>query len=205
MFALATNKTNTLVNAIFAGICIGIGCNVYLSCNNKYIGAILFTVGLIVILTFGFNLYTGKVGYLVAFGPKHINEILIILLGNIIGCILFGLIFPSEQAVILCINKLSLNFIEVLFKSIMCGILMFIAVDSYNSTNKFVLTFLCITTFILSVYEHSIADIIYFIMGKVITPKALVFILIVILGNAIGGMAIPLSKKLLIKINNTKL
>ena len=68
------NKTNTLVNAIFAGICIGIGCNVYLSCDNKYIGAILFTVGLIAILTFGFNLYTGKVGYLVAFGPKHINE-----------------------------------------------------------------------------------------------------------------------------------
>lgn len=54
---------NTFIYALLAGIMIGIGSIIYLSCDNKYIGAFLFGFGLFTILTFEFNLYTGKVGY----------------------------------------------------------------------------------------------------------------------------------------------
>lgn len=190
------NKLNTFINAILAGICIGIGCNIYLSCDNKYIGAALFSVGLITIITFGFNLYTGKVGYVITKGAKYIIDVLIILFGNAIGCILFGVLFPSNVAAQMCFIKLSTDLMAVMCKSIMCGMLMFIAVDSYRINKNSLLTFLCIPTFILSGYEHSIADIIYFTMGGVLSPLSIKFITVVIIGNAIGGMIIPFCRKI---------
>ena len=189
-------KLITFINAILAGLCIGIGCNIYLSCDSKYIGASLFSVGLITIITFGFNLYTGKVGYIITKGSKFIVDVLIILFGNIIGCILFGLLFPSDVAAHMCFVKLSTDLLTIFYKSIMCGLLMFIAVDSYKINNNFLLTFLCIPTFILSKYEHSIADVVYLTMGGVFSPLSFRFIVVVILGNAIGGMLIPFCRKL---------
>ena len=48
------------VKAVLSGFMIGIGGTVYLSCSNKIVGAFLFTIGLITICEFGFNLY--KIG-----------------------------------------------------------------------------------------------------------------------------------------------
>ena len=190
------NKLNTFINSILAGICIGVGCNIYLLCDNKYIGAALFSVGLITIITFKFNLYTGKVGYIITNDNRFIIDIFIILLGNIIGCILFGVLFPSDIATQICYTKLDTKLIIIMYKSIMCGLLMFIAVDSYKINNNFLLTFLCIPKIILSGYEHSIANIIYFTMGRVFSLSTIRFVIIAILGNAIGGMIIPFCKKL---------
>lgn len=193
---------NHYVKAVLAGICISIGCNVYLACDNRYIGAILFATGLITILLFEFNLYTGKVGYIVNNKPDFITVVGIILMGNILGCIGVGLCFPSELATVLCENKLQIPLGNVFCKSIMCGLLMFIAVDAYKAHKTLILAIFCVATFILSGYEHSIADIAYFMMGRVFTLDALIFILIVIVGNAIGGMTIPACNTLI--NNNTK-
>ena len=53
------------LRALAAGIAIAVGGTVYLSLENKIVGALLFTVGLYVIVLNGLNLYTGKIGYLV--------------------------------------------------------------------------------------------------------------------------------------------
>ena len=188
------------IKAVLAGICVSIGCNVYLSCDNRYIGAILFATGLMTILLFELNLYTGKVGYIINNKPNFIKMVSIILIGNIIGCVGMGLCFPSELAKVLCENKLQAPLINIFCKSIMCGLLMFIAVDTYKMHKTFIMVIFCVATFILSGYEHSIADIAYFVMGRVITFESLIFILIVVVGNAIGGMILPLCNKL---INNT--
>ena len=55
------NRIKTFVYAILAGVSIAIGGTVFLSVENKMIGALLFTVGLFTVCTFGFNLFTGKV------------------------------------------------------------------------------------------------------------------------------------------------
>lgn len=189
-------KTN-LIKSILAGIFIGIGCNIYLSCDNKYIGSLLFTIGLITILYFSFNLYTGKVGYILNNNSKYIITLLIILLGNIIGAIFIGLLFPNNLAIILCNNKLSLSYYNILIKSIMCGLLIYIAVDSYIKNKNILLTIFCIPTFILSGYEHSIADIVYFSMARMFNIQTILFLIIVILGNAIGSNIIPICNKLI--------
>lgn len=76
---------DVFLRALCTGFAIGIGGAVYLSCDNKYLGAFLFGTGLFTILTFGFNLFTGKVGYAVEREPAYILELLIVWLGNFGG------------------------------------------------------------------------------------------------------------------------
>lgn len=188
------------IKAILAGICISIGCNIYLACDNRYIGAFLFTIGLITILLFGFNLYTGSVGYIVSNGLSFTKIVFIALIGNVVGCIGMGWFFPSEIATIFCEQKLQISLIDVFYRSIMCGLLMFIAVDAYKTHHTFIPAMFCVPTFIISGYEHSIADIAYLIMGRTLTLPALIFVIVVIIGNAIGGLIIPICNKI---INNS--
>ena len=62
-----------LIKSILAGIMIGIGGTIYLSLDNKIVGSILFVIGLFIIVVYSFNLYTGKIGYLINnFNKKYI-------------------------------------------------------------------------------------------------------------------------------------
>ena len=74
-----------MVKAILSGLMIGVGGTVYLSCDNKYIGGFLFSFGLFTIIQYGFNLYTGKVGYIPEREPAYIIDVILIFLGNMIG------------------------------------------------------------------------------------------------------------------------
>ena len=51
------------IPSILAGISIALGGYCFLSVENKLIGSILFSVGLFLVCTRGYNLYTGKVCY----------------------------------------------------------------------------------------------------------------------------------------------
>ena len=81
------------LKSILAGLMIAIGGTIFLSVQNKVVGASLFSIGLIGILVYNFNLYTGKIGYLITnFNLKYIKELFIILLGNFIGSSFIGFI-----------------------------------------------------------------------------------------------------------------
>ena len=185
-----------LVRAILAGVCISIGGCVDVGSEVKWVGAILFAVGLSTILLYGFDLYTGKVGYIVENDRSFIPKVALILVGNFIGTLAVGLMIPMEGAEALALRKLeSFEFLPTLFKGVMCGMLMFIAADTYKHGKGLVPTFFCVPVFILAGFEHSIADMFYFCSGMVFNLDALAFILVVALGNAIGGMLIPLGRK----------
>ena len=57
------SRVKVFLSAVLAGMCIGFGGLVFLMLDNKIVGAALFTIGLFVICTFGFHLFTGKVCY----------------------------------------------------------------------------------------------------------------------------------------------
>ncbi len=189
------------IDGILAGIMIIIGCSVFLSCENKYVGAFFFSVALIVICFKGFSLFTGKIGYLIDNHDKDsLTNLLAGLLGNTIATFLFGLLIGlalpnlKETAATICSNKLALDFVQVLIRAIFCGILMYVAVSVYKEKNSIVGILFCIPVFILSGFEHSIADMGYFAIGGVISLDAFIFIMIVILGNTIGGLMFPALK-----------
>ena len=186
------------LKSIMGGCMIGVGGSVYLACDNKYIGALLFTLGLFTICEFGLGLYTGKVGYIPFNKPGYIVEVLLTILGNFIGTAVVALLVSNmpyrETAMAVCRVKLSADYLKTFSAAILCGALMFIAVDEYKKkTNaaKYLAMLFCVPVFILAGFEHSVANMFYFALGftdAATYGKSLVYILIAIFGNAIGGM-----------------
>ena len=107
-------RTRILLSAILAGLCVGFGGLAFLSLDNKVIGAAAFTIGLFVICTFGFHLFTGKVCYVLQNDRDYALDLPVIWLGNLIGTGLTAgtasltRIAPAlrEKAVSLCQVKL---------------------------------------------------------------------------------------------------
>lgn len=187
-----------IINGMFAGILISLGGTVYLACDNKYIGAVLFSVALLSICYQGYSLYTGKICYIPQKHSKEeISVLLTGLLGNVIATTVCGYAMAyavprlKEVALNACTLKLEQNALQTVIRGIFCGILIYIAVDIYKKFKTPVGIIFCIPVFILSGFEHSVADMYYFATSGIVSLKAFIFIWLVILGNTIGGMLIP--------------
>ncbi|NLY09296.1 MAG: formate/nitrite transporter family protein [Tissierellia bacterium] len=198
-----SNRLKTFLLAIGAGMAIGMGSIVYLTMENKVIGALLFTVGLYTIVLNGLALFTGKVGYVVCQDCKtdYCSELCIIWTGNLVGTgICAALISFSrvsslrEVAIKVSEVKLSDNLLSIFILAIFCGILMYVAVEGFKQKGQPLILFLCVSTFILCGFEHCVANMFYFILAGEFTLKALLYLLVMTAGNSIGGMLIPLIK-----------
>ena len=206
-----------LFSAVLAGIMISFGGAVFLACvaaENNALGAIMFSLGLSVILIFGFLLFTGKTAYLFDNKPSYILYLLTIWLGNILGCMLMGWLVQvakpnlADTAAKLCDTKLTQTPWQTLILGALCGILVYIAVDFFRSDDdkkalpKYLLVFTCVPTFILCGFEHSVADMFYFAASSsysLYTVKGIVYILLVSAGNLIGAVVFHMVKKAVLK------
>lgn len=197
------NYIDYLIKSIFAGIMIGIAGTVYLRVDNNLFGAFLFSIGLLVICMYGMNLFTGKVGYVLINKFNYIYELLITIVGNFIGTFLIARLVLltrfksiSDKAVNLVNLKLNDNLLSIFILSMLCGILMYIAVNNYKKINneigKYSCIFMCVMVFILSGFEHSIANMYYISVANMINLKSLLYILIMLLGNSVGSILIAL-------------
>ena len=177
---------NNFIKSVFAGIAIGLAGCIYLAVPTQWVGAILFSIGLMLVFIFNFNLYTGKIGYIKS--TKEIPNMLFIILGNAVGAFLVALISPYN-AIALITSKLTLwDPALVLAKGIGCGYLIFAAVETKKKFNPPLSAFLFVPTFILCGFEHSIADMFYFFSAWYFSFDAVLFIITVIIGNAIGAL-----------------
>ena len=159
---------NNIKLSILSGLMIAVGGTIYLSCIAKDwapFGAVLFAAGLYTICVYGFNLYTGKVGY-IAYNFKDVNYIglvILILVFNLITTYLLGIVcayaFPAivEPAKKIYEAKLAAPLLRLLITGIFCGLLMFLAVDTWKKGSPFG-CFIYIPVFIISGFDHSIAN-----------------------------------------------
>ena len=198
-----------IANGFLAGMLISIGGAVFLACYAKnadgslafsyYVGAFLFPVALLCICMKGYSLYTGKIGYVLSAHKKEdISVLLLGLAGNVLGTAAFGYlcgwVFPNmkETATVLCTAKLGQGYLFGLLRAVLCGILVYLAVDIYKNNNKSVLGVLIgIPVFILSGYEHSIADMFYFAVYGIASWQSFGYIWMIIIGNSLGALLIP--------------
>ena len=81
---------------------------------------------------------------------------------------------------------------QTFVRGIMCGILMYLAVSIFRDKKTPLGILFCIPVFILSGFEHSIADIFYFATSGIVSLQAFVFLWTVIAGNAVGAVILPL-------------
>lgn len=197
----------TLLLSILAGALIAVGGVVFLSCGNRYVGATAFSVGLFFICEFKFYLFTGKVGKLVDYirqrDGKSILDLPFIAAGNFLGCLLVSGIMHltrvysglREADMTLVGNKLGDTWYSMLFLAFMCGIMIYLGVENFgrsgNDVSKVFGIIICVFVFIICSFEHSIADMFYFVFADSFTWKTFAWILIILLGNSLGGCFIP--------------
>lgn len=188
-----------LLNGIIAGILISIGGTVFLSCENKAVGAVLFAVALLSICMMGYNLFTGKICYIPEKHDKEaFSQLLLGLLGNLTGTavcgygIRYAIPAVGAAAEVACNARLTSQiFPQTLIRAVFCGILIYLAVEIYKKHKSIAGIVFCIPVFILSGFEHSIADMFYFAASGIVSAEACGFIFTVILGNTVGGMLLP--------------
>lgn len=187
-------------SAVLAGVAIGLGGVVFLSIENKVIGSLLFAVGLLTILAFKLNLFTGKAPYLCQNDLKYCGFVGIVWLGNFVGTAISALLIRYTKIYNLIINKCTAlaeakvadSLASLFILGIFCGILMYIAVDTFNKQGQeknfsaTLTTVFCVSVFILSSFEHSVADMFYFILALPI-EKWILPLVVITFGNVVGG------------------
>lgn len=205
------NYIKTLISAVLAGICIGIGGVVFLSLDDKLAGSFFFTTGLFVICSMGFHLFTGKVCYVLKNDMAYALGLPVIWIGNLIGTTLVAKLVSftrisgiAVKAAALCETKLSDSLISLFILGIFCNMLIYIAVEGYGNipheTGKYLALFFGVMVFILCGYEHCVADMFYFSAADMWSSGALVRLLVITLGNVVGGVVFPICRACMAKI-----
>ena len=194
-------------SAVLAGVVISIGGTAFLSLDNKVLGALMFTVGLFTICTFGFHLFTGKVCYVFENDGGYALTLPVIWLGNLCGTVLTAFLESltragpvlREKAAALCATKLGDNVGSIFLLAVLCNILIFIAVDGFGKNphelGKYLSLLFGVMVFILCGFEHCVANMYYFSIAGAWSLKTLGYVLVMTLGNAVGGVIIPLFRK----------
>lgn len=193
--------------AVLAGIMIGIGGVVYLSCESKLVGAVLFSIGLLTIVLRGFHLFTGKVGYLVVQPLAYLGFLAMVWVGNFVGTGIVGLLMRHTRyapkallAAKLWEAKAQDSLVSLFILAIFCGMLMYVAVDcckicKQDGSLQIAIVVLAVVVFILSGFEHCIANMFYGWFACCWTPDLLLRLVVITLGNAVGGTLVPLVQR----------
>ncbi len=188
-----------ILSGISAGLAICMGGAVFLACESRYAGAALFSVALTCICCKGYSLFTGRVGYLAETCTKEsVSALLLGLLGNAVATLAGGFLIArampalGTRAAEICASKLEQGAFSCFVRGCCCGVLMYLAVSIYKEKHTLLGVLLCIPAFILSGFEHSIADMFYFAASGIASVKAFGYIWLVILGNSVGALILPL-------------
>ena len=190
-------------SAVLAGVCVGLGGTVFLSLEDRVLGALFFTVGLFTICTQGLHLYTGKVCYVWEKDRSYALDLLPIWLGNLAGTFLLAAaerctrIAPAlaEKAQGLCETKLGDSLISIFLLAMFCNMLIYIAVEGFNKNEhqvgKYLALFFGVAVFILCGFEHCVANMYYFSIAGMWSGESALCLLIMTLGNSVGGWVFP--------------
>lgn len=221
---MKSNKFKILLRGIVAGICNSIGGWLYLRArvdlHSIVVASFLFTTGSIFIAHYFFYLYTGQIGFIIERdGNKLLNkifELLVGLVGNILGCMLMGFLirvstydtnlelFAELENIVNL--KTGYKWYQALILSFLCGMLIHIGVDGFrridNPLGRYLVLFLCIGGFTLAGFEHSVANMFFYFANNSYNASAFLSIFICVIGNSLGGIALS-SIRLLVS-NNQK-
>ena len=149
------------------------------------IGPFLFAFGLLNVCYFDFYLFTGKCGYVI--DNKEWKKLFFILLVNLAAGWILGALIGITNPMLFAAAALKVaswtNPLLHFIQSILCGAIMFLAVETYK--RKSVLGILYgVPLFIICGFQHCIANIITLGLSISFSP----FILIAIVGNFLGAI-----------------
>ena len=117
---------------------------------------------------------------------------LIIIAGNFAGTFLTAILAKAAHLNIstaeLVIKKLDNSVWNIFFLAVFCGVMMYLAIDNFNKSKNHLFVIAPVMIFILSGFEHSIADMFYFHLAGAYEVKAFLYLGVMLLGNGIGAV-----------------
>ena len=187
-----SNFVQILRSAFLAGICIGIAGFGYLA-EKSIVGAVLFAFGLLTVVHYSLKLYTGTAGFI---RKGEVGSLLLILAGNIVGCLAVALIarcspLPLQQtAQSVLEGRLAVGPLRGGVLAIGCGFIMTTAVTFARQGKNLPLLF-GVPLFIMCGFPHCIADAFYYLCVPLDFWSShlweiLLFYLAIVLGNFVG-------------------
>ena len=179
--------------SVLAGILIGLGGCAFLSVSNPFVGAFVFSIGLISVIFLNCNLYTGKVGYVM--DGVTIRELVVMCILNLAAAIGVGLgtrPLVGSVAETVVMNKLDKSSLQVFISAIICGALIYLAVELYKKSHNILAIIIPVFVFVACGTDHCIANAYYFAAGAMVSFEVVKYLAICIVGNAIGSLIVSL-------------
>jgi len=180
----------TFRSAVVAGICIGIA-----GFGNLAIGGIagpvVFAFGLSAVVLYKLKLFTGTAGFIQS--PSELKDLMVILAGNILGCLIVGLLarvspLPiQESAAKILSGRLSAGILQSGLLAAGCGFIMTTAVR-FARQNQWLPLVFGVPLFIFAGFPHSIADAFYYLAAPFSSYSwsVLGLYLAIVAGNFLG-------------------
>ncbi len=222
---IAAKPLKTFILATLAGIFISLASvlSVVVSTSidsysvAKILSALVFPVGLILVILMKTELFTGNSLLVIPLVNKDIKckellkNWLIVYLGNLFGALLISLLIintPLKEVISASFikitnTKISLNLASAIILGILCNFLVCLAVflssNAKSITEKVIVIFLPIFTFVALSFEHSVANMSYLSLGYLldnsikISDILLKNLIPVTIGNIIGGSLLGLT------------
>lgn len=220
-----------MVASVLAGFFIGMGMLIMTLSGSifsslaipavKLINGFVFSLALSFVIFAGGELFTGNV-LVTSIGRLNkkietstLLKILIFsYIGNLFGSILISFLFKmtgvspefNNSLLNLATTKSSFDFTSLLFKGIMCNILVCLAVlmcsRKISDSSKLILIFWCILAFVSLGFEHSVANMTCFALAKMLNPEFTIGLILknlipVTIGNIIGGGLVAITYNIL--------
>ncbi len=175
---------------ILAGCSVALGAFIYLKVGGA-LGACMFSVGLMSVLTFGFSLFTGQIRNFRKW-KKDLPWLTGVLLFNIIGCVLASLLVQGDAQIVdacrqIVMRRAALGFFPSIATGAGCGFIMTLTVTAWKDSPWPLL--IGIPAFILAGLTHSVADAFYYAVGwQALSSAAMLSYVGTVIGNFIGGI-----------------
>lgn len=178
---------------------------------GRFVGAMVFPVGLMLVVVCGAELFTGNNLMTLAVIDKKITASqmfrnwTLVYFANFIGSILLALVVfysgtlsgeAANKAIAIAESKVALEVLPMFLRGIMCNIIVVLAVwmatASQDIVSKIFACWFPIMLFVLCGFEHSVANMFFIPMGMLLGAKVsiagLVLNLVVVtIGNIVGG------------------
>jgi formate/nitrite transporter len=214
----------TLVLAILAGAFIAFGAMFFTMVitgspfgfgPSRLLGGAAFSLGLILVVVAGAELFTGNNLIVMAWASRHITgrqvlrNWLLVYLGNLLGTVATAwLVYQSgvleiqggvmtETAIAIADQKVALEFKQAFFRGILCNVMvclaMWLCMGAHSVSGKILAILFPITAFVSMGFEHSIANMYFLSLGYLLDSENVnvlsmtANLIPVTLGNIVGG------------------
>lgn len=206
---------NYCIISFFAGMMVVLGAlgNLLAIANGeKLLGSVFFSFGLFFTVLFSLKMYTGMTYNLVKFKLRDWYKLVTCFIGNALGvffiCFLASYTTLGKDITLLSqqimANKFEVGYLNAFCSSILCGILIDVSIKSYSiaptkGLSGSVGVMLPVIIYVYLGLDNSVANWNYIFLAKSWTSECLIYVLLTIVGNIIGGVFFSAGLKLIAK------